>query len=258
MARKKKCKCPPPGAPDWMVTYGDMMSLLLTFFILIVSFSTLKKEQEYQEVIKAIKEKFGYKGGVGKAPSEKTPENSIINKLEAVSSRQLTHEKLSRAEDPGMEGRHTTVKRVREGMRFTIGGRIAFEPGSAKLKAEAKTALRKVIERTRGQNNKVDIRGHAADYDLPPGTRFDNRWDLSYARAQSVRRFLIGEGIRGERLRVVACANTEPLKQRVYDRAEAAVNRRIELIVTEALVADFDGGDEPPVGAGSEADSNSG
>jgi len=73
---KKKCKCPPPGDPDWMVTYGDMMSLLLTFFILIVSFSTIKKEQQYQEVIKAIKEKFGYRGGIGEAPTENPPENS--------------------------------------------------------------------------------------------------------------------------------------------------------------------------------------
>ena len=40
----KKQKCPPAGAPDWMVTFSDMTTLLLCFFVLIIAFSEIKKK----------------------------------------------------------------------------------------------------------------------------------------------------------------------------------------------------------------------
>ncbi len=62
---KKKQKKDSGGVPEWVVTYGDMMSLLLCFFILLAAFSELKREHEYQRVVTAVKEAFGYSGGVG-------------------------------------------------------------------------------------------------------------------------------------------------------------------------------------------------
>ena len=60
MARRpKKAQ---PGVPGWMVTFGDMMALLLCFFILLQMFSELKQDREYQRVITAIKEAFGFSG----------------------------------------------------------------------------------------------------------------------------------------------------------------------------------------------------
>ena len=61
----KKQKKPAPGVPEWVVTFGDMMSLLLCFFILLQMFSELKKDREYQRVVTAIKEAFGYSGSIG-------------------------------------------------------------------------------------------------------------------------------------------------------------------------------------------------
>jgi len=63
----KKKKREQPGVPEWMVTYGDLMSLLLTFFILLASFSELKKPREYQRVVDAIQDELGVNGGVGYA-----------------------------------------------------------------------------------------------------------------------------------------------------------------------------------------------
>ena len=56
MARKKKQA--PAGAPQWMVTYGDMMTLLLCFFVIIVSMSEIKKDERFQEVIESIRSAF--------------------------------------------------------------------------------------------------------------------------------------------------------------------------------------------------------
>ena len=50
---------PPPGIPEWVVTFGDMMSLLLTFFIMLVSMSELKQEELYQAMVESFRRQFG-------------------------------------------------------------------------------------------------------------------------------------------------------------------------------------------------------
>ncbi len=236
----KKCKCP-EGVPDWLVTYGDMMTLLLCFFILLAAFSELKDEDDYQEVIQAIKEAFGYTDGSGMAPTEQLPQQSMLEMLEEVALHKELIRKLSQADDPGVTGRTTTVKRIREGLQFTVGGLITFEPGSADLKPQARDELAKVANVIRGQNNKVEVRGHASTGELPDGSAFSDLWQLSAARARSVMRHLTDEqGIDARRMRVTGCGDTEPLVARVYDQAELAVNRRVEIIVTESLAQEFD------------------
>ena len=63
MAKRK----PPKGSdiPEWVVTYGDLMSLLLCFFILLVAFSEPKKPDEFRKVLEKIREALGFKGGIG-------------------------------------------------------------------------------------------------------------------------------------------------------------------------------------------------
>jgi len=73
----KKPKTEEPGVPEWVVTFGDMMSLLLCFFILLQMFSELKQDHEYQRVITAIKEAFGYAGGIGVMPIDDPPARSV-------------------------------------------------------------------------------------------------------------------------------------------------------------------------------------
>ena len=68
--------------PVWVITFGDMMALLLCFFILLQMFSELKKDREYQRVVTAIKEAFGYSGSIGVLPVDDAPLTSTIEVLE--------------------------------------------------------------------------------------------------------------------------------------------------------------------------------
>ena len=235
------------GVPEWIVTYGDMMTLLLCFFILLAAFSELKKDDEYQEMVQAIKQRFGYTGGNGNLPTERKPEVSIIEQPEAVSLHDKRFKQISAANDPGVRGKQTTVQRVREGLQFTVGGRVTFERGSVELQEEAKRQLAQIVERIRGLNNKLEVRGHAASGDAEAGATPEELWDISYARAQAVRRFLTsdGQGIDPRRIRVIACADNEPLRSRAYDPSAAALNRRVELILIESLVQDFQAPTQP-------------
>lgn len=236
----KKCKCP-DGVPEWIVTYGDMMSLLLCFFILLVAFSEIKQDR-IEPVLVAIKEALGISGGDGTAPVEAEPLQSVIENLLEIA---LHREKIparSNAEDPGVVGREVTVKRIREGLQFTVGGLVTFEANSADLKPQALEALDRVVNVVRGQNNKIEIRGHADGSDLLAGAGPQLAWDLSYRRARAVMTYLTDpeRGIDPRRIRITGCGDKEPLVSRVYDSTRSAVNRRVEIIVTESLMQQFD------------------
>ena len=51
------------GVPEWVVTFGDMMSLLLTFFIMLVSMSEVKEQERYQAMVDSIRQRFGHDHG---------------------------------------------------------------------------------------------------------------------------------------------------------------------------------------------------
>jgi chemotaxis protein MotB len=72
----------PIGIPEWVVTFGDMMSLLLTFFIMLVSLSEMKEEEKYQAMVDSMKRNFGFDASsVSMVPGDFRPRNSSITKL---------------------------------------------------------------------------------------------------------------------------------------------------------------------------------
>lgn len=233
----KRPSKPSGGVPEWIVTFGDMMSLLLCFFILLAAFSELKKDEEFQRVITAVNEAFGYSGGVGFMPVDDPPLRSMIQILEALAVKQLKEPDISESPDKAIEGKQTRVSQVRDGLMFTIGGALVFEPGQADLKPEAKEELSRIARILRGRDNKIEVRGHAAKKLLPPGSPFKDLRDLSYFRAKAVADYLMSEGgIPPERFVVDARGDTEPMAARRYAEDAQAVNRRVEIIMTEVTV----------------------
>jgi chemotaxis protein MotB len=233
-------KCPPAGAPEWVLTYGDMMSLLLVFFIMLVAMSELKKEEEYAAAVASVQKAFGMQGGGGKLPTMNDPKLSLMERLEAIALQYRQRENQSNSTDPGVEGREAAVTTIRKGMLFAVGGPITFEPGSAELSEQGKAQIRQAAELVRGFNNKIEVRGHAASMELAE-SRYTSLWDLSYDRAKAVMAYLTSRelGIRKERVRLIAAADQEPQRLRVYTPSGQTPNRRVEVVVSEELVEDL-------------------
>ena len=114
----KRTKKAEQGVPQWVVTFGDMMALLLCFFILLQMFSEVKKDREYQKVITAIKEAFGYSGGVGVLPIDDPPVRSIIEQLEEMALKKHQSTRTSQTPTRSVEGAQVRVKKLREGLVF--------------------------------------------------------------------------------------------------------------------------------------------
>ena len=246
MAKKKK-KEGGPEIPEWVVTFGDMMSLLLCFFILLQMFSELKKDHEYQRVVSAVKEAFGYKGGVGVTPTDDLPMKSIIEMLETLTIKAFKEQKVSKASDPGMDGPETRVTNIRDGVVFTLGGPATFDEGSAELKPRVREELEKLAVMLRGRNNKVVIRGHAAAKHLGPSSPWQDLDELAFARARNVKDALIALGISDRVFRIEAVGVREPVRPRAVDPFEVAENRRVEVIMTEQIVEELSDGAALPL-----------
>lgn len=230
---------PQDGAPPWMVTYGDTMTLLLCFFVILVSMSEIKKDERFQQVMESLRRAFGgYQGAVGTVPYENVPANTLIAQLLELELPDAA-KKEGDTDDEGIEGKNFRVTTVRDGLEVVVGGRITFDRFSAVLKPEARELIAKAAARLRGYNTKILVRGHATREALPKDCIYEDVRDLSYARARAVARELEQNGVRSERILPVAVGNSEPLVRHAYTEERRALNRRVEILVTEELVDDY-------------------
>ena len=238
MPGKKEEKAP-EGAPEWMVTYGDAMTLLLCFFVILVSMSELKKDQKFMQVMESLQRAFGYDGSVGAVPTKNVPTNTLIKRLMELQPPE--RKEAGDSDVKGIQGKQFRVTNVRDGIEVVYGGRITFDRFSATVRPEFRELLEKTAERLRGYNTKLLIRGHATRERVPEHSIYESQRDLSYARAKAVARILEKAGVRAERLLLVAVGDAEPLKRQAYTEKRRAENRRVEIIVTEDLIDDYAG-----------------
>ncbi len=219
-----------------MVTIGDLMALLLTFFILLQMFSELKRDHEYQRVITAVKEAFGYSGGIGVLPVDDPPLKSVIEQLEYMAMKNHRESQMSQSVEEGVDGPQMRVTKVRDGIVFTIGGPATFDEFSAEIKPEVREQIERVAMLIKGRRNKVIVRGHAAAKHMRPGLEWKDLDDLSFARARNVKDALAAFGVDDRVFRLEAVGMREPVRPRAINPLDIAQNRRVEIILTEQLV----------------------
>ena len=237
MAIRRKPKSAGGEVPEWVVTFGDMMSLLLCFFILLQMFSELKQDHEYQRVITAIKEAFGYAGGIGVLPVDDPPLQSLVDVLESMAQKNNRDQnRVSSSQDPGLDGPQMRVTKIREGIVFTIGGPSTFDPFSAQVKDAVQAEIRELAGLLAGRNNKIEIVGHAAAKYLPAGSPWRSLDHLAYQRAENVKEILLQSGLDDRVFRIKVAGMREPVRPRAIEPEDAAENRRVEIILTEVLV----------------------
>jgi chemotaxis protein MotB len=230
-----KCKCPPAGAPEWVLTYGDLMSLLLCFFILLAALSEIKDDSVWKAKIEMVQQSFGLQGGGGKVPGEQVDRLSLIAKLERMYREQQKNKRTAETKDPGVQGRELRVTQSKSGIKRGLGS-ITFEPGSAELTDAAKARLNPIVGLIQGYNNKIELQGHASASEVNVVSAYPDLWQLSYARAQAVMNYLVNEkAIKPERIRLIANADKEPMTKREYEAPALELNRRVAIEISDQL-----------------------
>jgi len=213
------------GAPGWMVTYGDMMSLLLTFFVLLISFSTVHQE-DFERAVASLK------GALGVLPKHRT----LLDFREPIPEMRVQRFRdvaAKIAEYIRVHGREKdiNVQFTAEGLKLTMQNPVLFDTGEDALKPEAVPVLTDIAGLlSELSDNFISIQGHTDNVPIRTA-RFPSNLELSAARAISVARFLMDRGgIDPKNVSVVGYS--ENLAIAPNDSPEnRAKNRRVEIHV---------------------------
>ncbi len=242
MAEKKQPE-PKKGLPGWMGTYGDLVTLLLCFFILLFAMSSVdaaKFEQMAQSFNPNITiiESGGSDGlsdavgsGIDSLPNiDKSINDSKENykKMQEQLNQMASEFKTYFAENNFSESVEVNV--VDDMIQISFKDGILFDSGKATLNESSKQALNGVTEQL-GEypNSTIKIEGHTDSIPIH-NAQFPSNMYLSAGRAIAVYEFFMGEGIAKERMSAEGFADAKPIAPN--DTPEnRAKNRRVEIYV---------------------------
>lgn len=243
----KRSKLPPLSeqqeekAPLWIISFCDLVLVMLGFFVIMAAGNPPSRAQydpEYADVVASVKKAFKY---VPKAGSTDPIDLRIMSSMRKESRGQGSGASGRNGQTyypvHGQAGRYNTVTTVRTGMQTTIGGVIQFEKDSAQVTSDALPALTQIADQIRGHTNVFHVKGHSS-CDEEFRIRGTSK-DLGYQRARAIVQRLVALGVASESLRAVSCGAYEPVQQDAYAEEDYKVNRRVEVIATEALVIDY-------------------
>jgi chemotaxis protein MotB len=236
MAVKKK-EVPPPSCPLWLATYGDMVTNILVFFVLLVSMSEIKKDEQFMAFMEALREAFGYVGGMKQVPFEEALDVKNVDLAEMLVI-PIRPYNWSEAPDPGVRGKQTMVTNIRHEEKFVLGGKFRFPELSAALQPEHQPLIAEYVEKLRGLRTQIEVRGHCSRLPVD-GTPFANHFELSFARARAVADALVQSGVEPDRIVVVGAGANEPIAVEAYTPAERQENDRVEVLQVNRRVEDF-------------------
>lgn len=228
-----------PGVPEWVVTYGDMMSLLLTFFIMLVSLSEIIENDKYRAILDALQRYTGYKTTPTSPPGDHFPLNSVIEKLKTLGSFAQQTRGTAGIRTDAVEGESVHVYRTRDGSARLVGEPLRFAPLSADLTDESKHRLVEISHALSGKPNKVEIRGHASPRSEHPNRTPADQMVLCYRRARAALEFLLSRGVDRDRLRIVTYGDLQPAN--ITGDEKAVQHDRVEVFIIDAYAEEYVG-----------------
>jgi len=228
MALKKKPKEPPPGAPLWMTSYGDMVTQILIFFVMLFTFSSIDAAR-FREL--AISLQSAFKGGVGVLEGGQSITVETLGPARANLA-QLTeamNQIMNVVESSGLKGAVETSIDER-GLVISIKDSTFFDLGKADLKPRSIEILNKIGVTLKDLPNQIRVEGHTDN--LPINTpQFPSNWELSTARATTVVRYLVEKvGLSPNKMSAAGYGEFRPLYPNDTEEHRAR-NRRVDIVV---------------------------
>jgi len=224
MKRAKKLKKVNKDVVDgWMVTYGDMVTLLMAFFVLLYAYSD-PNTGKFEAMAEGMKNAF-------------LPEAQINEFTEL-------HKNLQKIIEENDLIESLTVELNSRGIKIQMPGNSLFDSGKAEIKADMKStisaialSIMQLLDESNYKEYMIEVEGHTDDEPIN-SEEFNSNWDLSAIRASGIVEHLIAAGIKRDKLKVVALADSRPLlPNRDKDGSplskNRAKNRRVEIYINK-------------------------
>lgn len=272
----------PTGVPAWVVTFADLMTLLMCFYVLMLSFSEMDVAK-FKQLSGSVREAFGVQTDVNvKSLPRGTsiiaheftpgrPEPTVLNsvrqftinssrnsldvgtnaRLQKIAAEEHRAEEqaaqLRAALSPEIEQGKLVIRREGPQVVIQILERDSFASGSADVDPQFLPTLARIGGVLAGIDGALTIAGHTDDVPIST-SRFRSNWDLSAARAASVAQALLAAGIEPARIMISGHADTEPRVPN--DTPEhRALNRRIDITLLAGKTRHGDWDESAPAAA---------
>lgn len=223
------------GSLRWLLTYADMITLLMAFFIMLYSMSILNLKK-FHEVAVSIRSGFnGIAIGQGRSILGQSGQMSINPSPIDLGSMGLTQRAARQIHELVVSAQYKDIVRVRQDERGLIismlSDKVLFPKGKTEFNPESTKVLDKVIAILSSMPNDIRVEGHTCD--LPVRSdKYPTNWELSSARASRVVRYMIENGIPAVRLSAAGYADKRPLPGFPNNcEANRAVNRRVDIVI---------------------------
>jgi chemotaxis protein MotB len=241
---KTKCKCPSPkeeGLPEWIMSYADMITILMAFFVVMYSMVAMRPEESepgqggerQKAVMEALKDQFGAESSTARRP----PWSIMVRPIKEHTVKPDSPDLISKSgtQATGPVGEQRKMQMIRPGETPTDGGIVLFPEGESQLTSVQKKQLELTVDQVHGKPQRIEIRGHTSRRPVPKGADFRDNWDLAYARCHNTLDHLIDLGVDSKRIALTVMAENEPPSQSqdVVARSRAG---RVEVYLLNEVV----------------------
>ncbi len=221
------------GAPAWMVTFADLMTLLLTFFILIVAMSTLQDEQ-IKVALGSLRGALGVLEGGGQTTEGR---REMMALHEVSKSMEDVPTSLNEAVDETLARYHSNnfiqIGHTKDGVNIVIDDTMLFAAGSAEIQPGAYPFLADLAELIAATDCRAEFAGHTDDVG---GAVPRANWMMGAERAVAVLTHVVDAAdIEADRVRAVSYGDSKPVVPNTTP-ANRARNRRVEITLTTGSV----------------------
>lgn len=258
----------------WLLTYADMITLLLIFFVVMFAMSRLDVEK-YQAITQSLQSSFksgnsildggsglldggnsqtGNTSGAGKRNKDKGQKNSTgtvekeedKDKNQPLTAREIAFRKqeeelsnlMNMIEQYIKENKledQISVNDLPKGISITLNDRFLFDIGQANLKSDSTETLKRLASLFKQLQTMISIEGHTDNLPITSKSKYADNWELSGARALSVLRYFIDkESLNPEGFQYAGYADTRPVGDN-NTSAGRQKNRRVEITVLRQL-----------------------
>lgn len=241
MARRAK-RQGPDNHDRWLVSYADFITLLFAFFVVMYALSSVN-EGKYKVFNVSMSQAFGTQGAAAEGGAMKLTEQEMYfkslvdrrNARLAEKQRKLNErmQKLNETLTTKMAGfvknGQMTVSQSNRGVMLDINASMLFKPGEAVVQPEAVATLADVAKILSEEGMSIEVEGHTDNVPIS-NSQFPSNWELSSARASSVVRLFIEQGIVATRLKATGLADNIPVQENSTIEGRAR-NRRVAVTV---------------------------
>ncbi|EPR30658.1 OmpA/MotB domain protein [Alkalidesulfovibrio alkalitolerans DSM 16529] len=223
----------------WLMTYADMVTLLLTFFILLFSMSSLDQSQ-FSESFTAIRAAIQGKETTIATSRITAKEASVLveqvqlrRQIEQAQQRVFQDVRLLQTTE-GVEG-VLTAKLDKGKITLRLPSEVLFDSGSATLKPGGRVVLGQLKNFfIKYPDQMINIKGYTDDVLPSPTARFRDNWELSAMRAVNVLRLMVELGLNPNRMTATGLADLDPLLPNTSPENRAQ-NRRVEFVLEKIV-----------------------